>query len=183
MPYDAPLDSLDRKLVLEFFWKFSVFECALKREGYLRAGLNDGAQPDWSGFGRSIRGRFREIQSRGFQDALRTLIDASPQQQVVRRGQLAWRVVQRRGEESEEEFTLRLVRTTRNNLFHGGKYPDGPVEEVARDRKILRAALGVLEGCYELHPGVARWIREGDNERRSRLASPTAERAAVDRRE
>ena len=25
---------------------------------------------------------------------------------------------------------------------------------------ILRAALSVLEGCYERHPGVARWVKE-----------------------
>jgi hypothetical protein len=160
MPYDAPPDWLDRELVLGFFWKFSVFECALKREGFVQAGRNDAAQPDWSGFGKLISGRFGEVRAKGFQAALRTLKEASPRRQVVRGGQLAWERVERQGAESEEEFVLRLVRTARNNLFHGGKYPDGPIEEVARDKAILRAALGVLEGCYELHPGVARWVKE-----------------------
>ena len=41
-----------------------------------------------------------------------------------------------------------------------GKYPDGPIEEVARDRDILRAALAILDGCYEVHAGVKRWIDE-----------------------
>jgi hypothetical protein len=48
----------------------------------------------------------------------------------------------------------------RNNLFHGGKYPDGPEFEVARDRKIIRAALAILDGCYELHPGIKGMIEE-----------------------
>ena len=160
MPYDAPPEWLDRELVLEFFWKFSVFECALKREGFLRADRNRGAQPDWGKFGQSIRGRFGEVHANGFQDGLRTLIRASPRRQVVRGGQLGWQPIQQQGEESEEEFALRLVKTARNNLFHGGKYPDGPVEEVARNKEILRAALGVLQCCYELHPGVARRIKE-----------------------
>lgn len=160
MPYDAPPNWLDRELVLEFFWKFSVFECALKREGFLQAGRNDAAQPDWSEVGKPIRGRFGEVRANGFQGALCTLIGGSPRRQIVRNGQLGWQPIQRQGGESEEEFALRLVKTARNNLFHGGKYPDGPVEEVARDKAILRAVLGVLEGCYELHSGVARRIKE-----------------------
>jgi hypothetical protein len=160
MPYDAPPDWLDRELVLGFFWKFSVFECALKREGFLRLGQNDAAQPDWNGFAEAIRGRFGEVRAEEFQDAVRTLKDASPRRQVVRDGRLGWESIQPRDAEPEEKFVLRLVRTARNNLFHGGKYPDGPIDEVARDKAILRASLGVLEGCYELHPGVARWIWE-----------------------
>ena len=160
MPYDASPNWLDRELVLEFFLKFSVFEWALKREGFLRADMYEAAQPDWNRFGESIRGRFREVRANGFHDALRTLTEVSPRRQTVKGGQLAWEPIQRRDAESDEEFALRLVKTARNNLFHGGKYPDGPIEEVARDKAILRAALGMPEGCYELHPGVARWVKE-----------------------
>ena len=34
------------------------------------------------------------------------------------------------------------------------------IEEVARDRDILRTALAILDGCYEIHAGVQRWIDE-----------------------
>jgi len=159
-PYDAPPDWIDRDLVLDFFWKFSVFECALKREGFLRDGGSDSAEPNWRKFGDSIRGRFGEVSAEGFQEAVRALTAASPCRQVVREGRLDWESLQRRPEESEEGFVLRLVRTARNNLFHGGKYPDGPIAEVARDKTILMAALRVLDGCYELHPGVAHWAQE-----------------------
>lgn len=159
MPYDAPPDWLDREIVLAFFWKFSVFECALKREGFLRRGRNDVAEPDWAKFGKWICGRFRDVRSSAFPDALHTLIDARPRRQIVRGAVLGWEEIQRRDEESEEEFVLRLVRAARNNLFHGGKYPDGSIEEIARDKTILEAALAVLEGCFELHPGVARWLK------------------------
>jgi len=160
MPYDASPDPLDRDLVLDFFWKFSVFECALKRERFLRAGRNDAAEPDWSSFGRSITGRFRDVAVSGFTVAIETLEAASPQRQVVREGRLTWEAVKRQPGDSREQFVLRLAQTARNNLFHGGKYPDDRVEEVARDKAILRAALKVLEGCYELHPGVAGWAKE-----------------------
>lgn len=158
MLYDAPPDWLDRELVLGFFWRFSVFECALKREGFVQARQNETAQPDWNRFSKSIRGRFGDVRATGFRDALRDLKDTSPRRQVVRGGQLGWEAVEQQRGEAEEDFVLRLVRIARNNLFHGGKYPDGAIEEIARNKVILRAALAVLEGCYELHPGVARRI-------------------------
>jgi hypothetical protein len=160
MPYDESPDALDRDLVLDFFWRFSVFECALKREGFLRASRNDAAEPDWPRFAESILGRFGEVRAAGFNEAVRTLTASSPRRQVVRDSRLVWEELTRQPNDCEEAFILRLVKTSRNNLFHGGKYPDGPVAEVARDRAILRAALKVLEGCYELHPGVARWAAE-----------------------
>lgn len=46
MAYDATPDWLDRNLVLDFFWKFSVFECALKREGFLQMSRDGSAKPD-----------------------------------------------------------------------------------------------------------------------------------------
>lgn len=163
MRYDAPPDSLDRDLVFNFFWKFSVFECALKREGFLQTtGQNNAAIPDWDRFGKSVAQSFGKIRAEGFQEAVRELKRASPRRQVVRDERLAWEEIVQRSDESEEQFVLRLMKTTRNNLFHGGKYPDpdGRVAEISRDKGILRAALKVLEGCYELHPGVARRIKE-----------------------
>jgi hypothetical protein len=53
-----------------------------------------------------------------------------------------------------EKWILRLVRTVRNNLFHGGKYPypDEPINQPARDRKVLSASLTVMEECLRLSP-------------------------------
>lgn len=150
--------TLDRDLVLNFFWKFSVFECALKREGFLRAGKNNGAEPDWDSFGREVQGRFAQVSIPGFAEAVGELRQLAPRRQVIRDGLLGWDPIVQRDGESDEAYVLRLLKTARNNLFHGGKYPDGPIEEVAHDREILRTALVVLDGCYEIHTGVQRWI-------------------------
>lgn len=152
--------ALDRDLVFDFFWKFSAFECALKREGFLRAGRKNAAEPDWDCFGREIQGRFARVSDPGFKEAVKELVRLSPRRQVVRDGELQWDIVVRSEGESDEAFTLRLLKTARNNLFHGGKYPDGPIDEIARDRNVLRAALVILEGCYEIHAGVKRWVDE-----------------------
>lgn len=158
MAFGLSPHAFDRDLVLEFFWKFSVFECALKREGFLKRGPCDAANPDWKRFGREVKGRFAQVSVSGFNEAVDALRCLSPRRQVVRGGQLAWEPVVRKDGESDEAFTLRLLKTARNNLFHGGKYPDGPIDEIARDRNILLAALTTLDGCYEIHPGLKRWI-------------------------
>lgn len=160
MPYTLPPEALDRDLVLEFFWKFSVFECALKREGFLKTGRNDAAEPDWNRFGGEVQGRFSQVRLPGFKESVERLERLSPRRQVVRNGAIGWEVVVRKPGDSSEAYILRLLKTTRNNLFHGGKYPEGPVEEIARDRNILLAASTILDACYELHPGVRRWIDE-----------------------
>lgn len=126
MTFKLPPDGLDRDLVLEFFWKFSVFECALKREGFLRIGPKNGAEPDWDSFGKEVQGRFAQVAYPGFAQAVGKLKQLSPQRQVVQGNCLAWAPIVQGHDESEEAFVLRLLKTARNNLFHGGKYPDGP---------------------------------------------------------
>jgi hypothetical protein len=152
---------LDRDLVLDFFWKFSVFECALKREGFLARGRDNTALPKWKLFASEVQEKFAQVSLPGFNEAVEELLRLSPQRQVVRDdGRLGWSPVEQEAGESKASYVLRLLKTARNNLFHGGKYPDGPIAEVARDRNFLRAALAILDGCYELHPGVKRWIDE-----------------------
>jgi|SRR3990172_4137985 len=160
MTFTLPPQVLDRDLVLDFFWKFSVFECALKRAGFLRAGRKNAAEADWDRFGRQVQGQFAQVSSPGFKEAVDQLRRLSPNRQVVRDGQFGWDPVVQQTGESDEAYALRLLKTARNNLFHGGKYPDGPINEVARDRDILRAAVTILDGCYEMHAGVKKWIDE-----------------------
>ncbi len=158
MNFPMPPDALDKDLVFEFFWKFSVFECALKREGYLKKGKG-AAEPDWDEFGKFIHGKARMI-GKDFLEAALELRKLSPRKQVNESQRLGWKALAQSDGESDEAYTIRLLTTVRNNLFHGGKYPDGPEFEVARDRKIIRAALAILDGCYELHPGIKGMIEE-----------------------
>ncbi len=160
MTFRLSPEALDRDLVLDFFWKLSVFECALKREGFLKTGRNNGAEPDWDRFGSQVRGRFAQVAAPDFAEAVAKLKRLSPRRQVVRGDRLGWDPIVQGPGEPEEAYVLRLLKAARNNLFHGGKYPDGPIVEVARDRDILRTALVILDGCYELHARVKRWIDE-----------------------
>jgi hypothetical protein len=156
---NTSIELLDRDTVLEFFSQYSAFECALKREGFLKAGWNNTAEADWNKFSLYARGRLSSVTEEGFHEAVNAIKKYSPQRQVVRDGRLAWDSVEIRRGESEEQFVLRLVKTVRNNIFHGGKYSDGPISEVARNRAILKAALLILKGCIEIHPGMKQWIQ------------------------
>ena len=151
------LARVDRELAFEFFWQFSAFECALKRAGYLRKD-KEYADADWEAFGAKLSGKFGEIQDQTFTAALEFLELAPPRRQVVRDGRLGWKVLSRSPEDTRETWAIRLVKTIRNNLFHGGKYPDGPIEEVGRDAQLLRAARAVLEVCSELEKEVHRHL-------------------------
>ncbi|HEY5056467.1 MAG TPA: hypothetical protein VII58_09915 [Acidobacteriaceae bacterium] len=159
MSFDLPPDALDRNLVFDFFWKFSVFECALKRGGFLDK-QSKYATADWAAFGGEVHEGFVAMKAANFQIAVNRINKLNPKCQMRRGEQLSWEPVTRKSDESDTAHTLKLLKTVRNNLFHGGKYPDGPAEEVARDREILQAALTILECCYELHPGIKGWIEE-----------------------
>ncbi len=181
---------IDRKLVFDFFWKFSVFECALKQGGFLKkagrepsrdAGFGSGdrqctAQPhqrkaipaeaDWDTFGNAIKDDFSRVASPGFQEAVTKIIGLSPKKQVIDKdGKLDFQPVKQGVGESKAAYSLHLLRIARNNLFHGGKYPDGGPSSIAprqivRDQEILRAASIILDGCYELHPAIKQSIDE-----------------------
>ncbi len=62
--------------------------------------------------------------------------------------------------EHHENFVLRLVRTIRNNLFHGGKYPLRPVDDDARNPRLLEAGITVLEQCLDLSERVRETFKE-----------------------
>lgn len=158
MSFDLPPDNLDRELVLRFFWKFSVFECALKRERFLRRGRSNAAEADWECFARELQVRASNQLPTHVVNAIAHLRTLAPRRQIVRKNRIEWESVERRVGETSLAFALRQLRTVRNNLFHGGKYPDGPIEEVARNRDVLEAAIAILHCCYEMHERLRRCI-------------------------
>lgn len=158
MTFPSSPNGFDKNLIFDFFWKFSVFERALKSEGFLRHDRKS-AELDWDRFSQEISGPSQSLNISGFQEAARLLKDLSPKKQMNKGGKLSWEPVVQ-SNESDAEYAIRLLKVVRNNLFHGGKYSDGSVNEIARDTSILRAALKVLDGCYEFHPRIRRRIDE-----------------------
>ncbi len=147
----------DGKLVFEFFAFFSRFEYSLKRSGFLRRGRNGRAEVDWDKYAKSLEGKFLGVENPEFQAAISSLTGKPPKTQIVTAGdKLDWSDTLQRSGEHDESYILRLVRTVRNNLFHGGKYPHpvGPIDEVARNPRLLEAGIVVLRGCLALSESV-----------------------------
>lgn len=140
----------DRDLLFRFFAFFSRFEYSLKRSGFLKTG--DRAEPHWDTYASTLRGRFGTVQDQTFRAAVAFLLAEPPKTQVVTRNGLGWRDTPQGQGENQEHYVLRLVRAVRNNLFHGGKYPYpfGPIDDVARNRRLLEAGITILSQCLEL---------------------------------
>ena len=142
----------DRELGFRFFAVFSRFEYALKRSNFIKKGQFDAAMPDWDRFATQLRGHFAGVKDEHFIIACKYLEEEPPKKQIVQQGRLAWHDNAPRDDDFEEKYLLRLVRTVRNNLFHGGKYPYpiGSLPEAIRNRVLLENSMVILEQCLAL---------------------------------
>ena len=150
----------DRDLVLRFFAVFSRFEYSLKRSGFLKTG--EKAEPNWDTYANGLLGYFAGVQDEAFRDALAFLVKEPPKTQVIKGSDLDWKATVRGDGECHERFVLRLISTIRNNLFHGGKYPRplGPMDDVARNRRLLEVGITILMQCLELSAEVRHRFEE-----------------------
>lgn len=137
------LDTLNipRELTLEFLGTFARFEFALKKAGYVE-GDERRASAAWDAFANDVA----KLEPSVLTSALDTcpyLLQHPPKKQTLRDGRLHW--VERQGTSgSKIGDALLSVRTVRNNVFHGGKFPDGPIAEPLRDERLIRECLALL---------------------------------------
>jgi len=141
----------NRKRAWEFFVFFSRFEYALKRDSrYLKPGNGD-AQADWDRFAREQNSAFLQDASTTLQTAVDYYVAHPPRKQLRSNGQMGWSdPLDWNGTDLKFIWLLRAVRTVRNNLFHGGKFPQLPVEESSRDLDLITNGLVLLDGALEL---------------------------------
>jgi len=147
------------ELTVDFLGTFARFEYALKRAGYA-TGDDKHVDPDWPRFGRDVAA----LPKTTLDPIVATcayLQAHPPKKQVLLNGQLAWKVRGASGGAVIEEILL-SVRTVRNNVFHGGKFPDGAVTEPLRDQHLIRDCLAVLNAllaCQQVPRGVAGYFQ------------------------
>ena len=132
------------KLVTQFVTIFSRFEFALTWAGYVRKD-SERAEPAWRRFADSLPVNLTElVEPPEVKSAISYLYQEPPM--LLKRGPenlLEW-TCQRPDKNNVSLFEL--VRTVRNNLFHGGKIPFTP----GRDEKLLRSAIVVLSYSLDL---------------------------------
>jgi hypothetical protein len=151
---------LERDLVLDFFCVFSRFEYALKRAGFAKK-KRDSVSANWVKFGRYVTSRFEAEVSPELREAVNYVKDNAPMTQTIDSRGLGWRETQQSRNESDLEWVLRLVRTVRNNLFHGGRSPEWIGSDPNREIKLLRSSLVILDACLDCHPDLKRYFEDG----------------------
>jgi hypothetical protein len=158
MDLDKIIDKLTDQpaLASRYFAMFSRFEYALKETPPFLMDSKGSAQANWDAFANSLKGKFSTVSDPGFSTAVAFLKNHPPRKQVVAVSGnfVEWKeAVQDRGE-SDEQFVIRLIRTIRNNLFHGGKsFMDGETI-VGRNAELMNAGVVVMKNCLELSPDV-----------------------------
>ncbi len=154
-------NSEDRLLAWHFFVFFSRFEYALKRTDlYLKAGTGD-AEPNWDKFASDNNRLFTPGSSTELKTAVDYVLEFPPRKQLRSNGQMEWSKPQRYDKkEPLLIWLLRMIRSVRNNLFHGGKFLLISIADPSRDRELLLHSMTILNICLGLNPEVERHFFE-----------------------
>lgn len=133
-------------LTFDFFYWFSRFEYALKENAYLKSHVVGArADPGWNDFLTRWERNYKASP-----EAL-ALFEASPETQVVAAGdQLTWNTVTFTDNQSELSKVVRLLKTVRNNLFHGGKHGGAGWDDPKRTHLLLSSGKAVLDQLAQL---------------------------------
>lgn len=138
--------------IIEFFAVFSRFEYSLKCAGYFDKNKHYVAA-DWDDFANELNSPFEKKLKQNYQlkSAVDYLTTNPPKKQINSDGGLSWsKTSPWDGKEPILKWLLTAVRRIRNNLFHGGKFRGGPVEDPTRDQRLLECSLCILEECLLL---------------------------------
>ena len=143
----------DPELAIEFLAVFSRMEYALKVGGFA-IGRDKSVDANWDSFANAINAAFLANAEANVVEARDFLLQSPPRRQVLLAGKVRFVDQVIDPKQALTQQLLRLVRTVRNNLFHGGKYlPDGE-QEPGRNERLVRASLCVLLACSVLNDDV-----------------------------
>jgi len=136
--FELPNDPATQ-LAFDFFYRFARLEYALKASGFVK-GRPDAA-PNW--------GRFvvKHADAYKVTGAAAELMTEPPLAQVVIEGtnDMAWKPVDLSKCRSELAMVVRLLKTMRNNLFHGGKKGPEGWSQPLRMTQLLNCGVVVIE--------------------------------------
>ncbi|MCU7869634.1 MAG: hypothetical protein KZQ98_14050 [Candidatus Thiodiazotropha sp. (ex Lucinoma borealis)] len=137
-------------LACEFLAVFSRMEYALKATRY--ASGNEGrVTASWDRFANDIDEAFGQVTDDKFMVAVNYLLTRPPRKQVRQDGSLTFEDQVIDNNQRRAQQTILMVRTVRNNLFHGGKHlPDGEIEQ-GRNQELVQHSLTVLKQCVLLN--------------------------------
>lgn len=137
-------------LVCEFLAVFARMEYALKATRFAVRNRRD-VSASWDQFANEAHERFHTETSEELKAAVDFLWNFPPRKQFLTDDeQLCFRDFEIDPAQRQLQQLILMVRTVRNNLFHGGKHlPDGE-SELGRNEKLVRSSLVLLRECAQL---------------------------------
>jgi hypothetical protein len=155
----------DQELIFEFFITFSRFEYSLKRMRFLDKSKQY-AKPDWMAYSNCLSLRYSQMVPE--LKRLGKEFDKPPKEQRREGDRIKWKIMERGKDENDIDWILRCIRTVRNNLFHGGKFPwnekdpdNHPEVDPVRNRKLVFASLDILECIIKTDVELQKFYWEG----------------------
>jgi len=133
-----------RDKCFEFFYWFSRFEFALKAKGYVKEGSYNAASPDWEKFSREYSGNYTSSHE------ARSLLLAPPQRQAFAHSSWKWEKINLDRAKTDLEKVILVLKTIRNNLFHGGKSSQEDWDNPERNLFLLKNGKAVLDSLANL---------------------------------
>lgn len=144
---------ISQELACEFLAVFSRLEYALKSTNYAVGGEKK-VNPAWDAFANDINQEFSALEDQDVVEARDYLLGHPPRKQVLKDQKVVFVDQVIDPNQAKTQQVLLMVRTVRNNLFHGGKYsPDGE-REAGRNNVLVRHALVVVLACSKLNVAV-----------------------------
>jgi hypothetical protein len=132
------IDNDFKNAAFEYFYWFSRFEFALKENKYLKSG--DKAEPNWDDFISKMKEQYE------LSKEAEHLIDMHPKRQMVTSlRELEWKPVGTDHCDNDLCKVVTMLKTVRNNLFHGGKHGDIDVDSKKRNLELLETGKLVLD--------------------------------------
>ena len=135
-----------KEFAFEFFYWFSRFEFALKENKILKSDVpGANAEPGWELF------IIRYADNYKGEESARRLLELNPKRQkVITNSELEWKEVYLGDCTSELCRVIRLLKTIRNNLFHGGKHGAEDWDDAERTKELLKIGRIILDQLAQM---------------------------------
>jgi hypothetical protein len=149
----AKLNISNHETLLEFLVTYSRFEYALKRAGYTK-NENGDAEANIEKFISDKKMNFSKKNNESLESAVNYLLSYPAEKQTIKDGKLGFGKHVGTTQGPDICRLYHCIRITRNNLFHGGKYPHKPITDPSRNMELIENSIIVLNEFIKLDDNV-----------------------------
>ncbi len=158
------MEKIDDKTAFELLKTFSLFEYGLKKIGYRKSGNDDVAEVDWNKWYQTKKGAILISTDQEVLGEVAYVMGSPAKKQIINEnGNLDWKVVDvLEADKFKVVKLVQVVKTIRNNLFHGGKYSNDYVSDPARNKKLMTASIRILREVMKLDKNLEDEINDAE---------------------